>query len=147
MSLTPLPSSPLLSACSCSLKPNHSDTSSSSQLMPATVTVLNRPNTTTAEQDDGDSSDGEGEEEEFTSGSSDDDGDGGGSSSDDTTRNTINSTERSAVVMTLGPPEVDQGTGNTVFSLSAEREVRQGGVGGFVRRLGLQFILRSIWVQ
>lgn len=31
---------------------------------------------------------------------------------------------RSAVVLSLGSPEVDHGTGDTVFSLSAEREVR-----------------------
>lgn len=91
-----------------------SDPSNSTDSMPATVTVVTRSNGVSAGAgDDGGSSTGDTPTSDDSDGGDADghgDGDEGG--------------DRSAVVLTLGSPEVDRGTGNTVFSLSAAREVK-----------------------
>ncbi len=64
---------------------------------------------------------------------------GGGNSSSNSSSSSSSSSSSTVlegegealVVLVLGPPEVDSGTGNTVFSLSAEVEVRGGGGGRF----------------
>lgn len=117
--------------------------------MPATVSIFNGGGGVLAngEVEDGDSS-------SSSSGAiateSNLESDSGSNSESESNRVVVEEArqEGALVVLTLGPPEVDSGTGNTVFSLSAEEKasvsrgwgVRGGGVceGGWGSRGSLE---------
>ena len=106
--------------------------------MPATVSIFNSGGFFSAEGTGNDDADNatdstveSGDSVGGISGSSRGDGGGGGLGG-------VAGREKALVVLTLGPPEVDSGTGNTVFSLSAEEQVgyEKGGRGGGGREKG-----------
>lgn len=119
------------------------------ELMPATVSIFNTGGVTTADIDGGAGADGS---STSTSSSGPDGGNNNatslatvsssGSTSTSSTATYPSQGEEALVVVVLGSPEVDSGTGNTVFSLSAEVEVSGGSRGGD----GARWRLMCVWM-